>query len=163
MTMPRLFGLAPVLNNNVRVIVFGSFPGTRSLAEQRYYAHPQNQFWKLLGEVLEEPLPVMLYSQRLTRLKARGIGLWDVIASCEREGSLDSAIKAPRFQDFAALKQRCPLWELACFNGKTAGALASVVTHAQVRTAALPSSSPANAGMSFAQKLVQWQQVLHIL
>ena len=161
MPATRLIGLTPMLGDWTRVIVFGSFPGVRSLQAKQYYAHPQNQFWKLLGEVLEEPLPAMLYSHRLERLQARGVGLWDVIASCERAGSLDSAIKAPQFQDFVALKARCPQWQLACFNGKAAGAFAPLLAGAGLQTAVLPSSSAANAGRSFLQKLTAWQNALH--
>ena len=161
MPATRLIGLTPMLGDWTRVIVFGSFPGVRSLQAKQYYAHPQNQFWKLIGEVLEEPLSATLYSYRLERLKARGVGLWDVIASCEREGSLDSAIKTPQFQNFAALKARCPQWQLACFNGKTAGAFAPVLAEAGLRTSVLPSSSAANASMAFSQKLTAWQNALH--
>ena len=87
----RLHGLAPILDADTRLIVLGSFPSRASLQAQRYYAHPQNQFWKILGALWGLPLQDMNYQQRTDALRAHGLGVWDVYASCEREGSLDSA------------------------------------------------------------------------
>ena len=73
----------------------GSFPGVASLAARQYYAHPRNHFWPILGAILREPLPEMPYAERLARLRAHGVGLWDVIVACRREGSSDGAIRDP--------------------------------------------------------------------
>jgi hypoxanthine-DNA glycosylase len=152
-----LAGLSPVLDRQVRVLILGSFPGAASLAAQQYYAHPRNQFWRLVGTVLGEDLAALPYRQRLPRLLAHRVGLWDVLAACERDGSLDTAIRAPRPNDFNLLAQRCPSLRRVCFNGKTAGRLAVYFEHAGYQTLVLPSSSPAHAAMSFEQKLASWR------
>jgi TDG/mug DNA glycosylase family protein len=80
------------------VLVLGSFPSTASLVAQQYYAHPQNQFWRILGAVIEQPLKEMDYAARIAAVQAAGIAIWDVFATCERAGSLDSAIREARAQ-----------------------------------------------------------------
>ena len=161
MSSHRLYGLPPAVNRQTRVLILGSFPGTASLAAGQYYAHPRNQFWALLSALLEEDLTKMPYPQRLKRLNAHGIGVWDVIGSCERSGSLDAAIRKARLNDFSALKKHCPHLEHLCFNGKTAGRHAPHFAREGFVTAILPSSSPANAQLSFAQKLISWRAMLH--
>ncbi|HET7865570.1 MAG TPA: DNA-deoxyinosine glycosylase, partial [Burkholderiaceae bacterium] len=89
-----LQGLAPVIAPHTRLVVLGSFPGEASLAAQRYYAHPRNQFWPILSALWGVDLPAMPYPQRLEQVLQHGLGIWDVYASCRREGSLDSAIEA---------------------------------------------------------------------
>src|SRR5690349_10523920 len=101
-----LTGLAPVVSPATVVLILGSFPGVRSLEQQQYYAHPQNQFWKILQAVWpQHPLPMGAdsYPEKKKWLLARGLGVWDVYAACEREGSLDSAIRAPVANDIAGL------------------------------------------------------------
>lgn len=154
-----LTGLPPLLNGDTRTLILGSFPGEASLTAKQYYAHPRNQFWPLLSEVLAEQLTALPYAERLLRLQAHAIGLWDVIAACEREGSLDAAIRHPQSNDFASLKQRCPQLTRVCFNGKTSGKFAPAFADAGFETVVLPSSSPANAQLSFAQKLAFWQSI----
>ena len=154
-----LAGLPPILDRDTRILILGSFPGEASLMAQQYYAHPRNQFWKLLSSILHEDLVGLPYPERLARLQAHAIGLWDVIAACERKGSLDAAIRNARANDFAALKKRCPSLTRVCFNGKTSGKLAPEFDSAGFETVVLPSSSPANAQLSFAQKLALWQNI----
>lgn len=156
---PLLCGLPPVLDQRVRILILGSFPGAASLAAQQYYAHPRNQFWPLLSALTGENLHDLPYEKRLPRLLAHGIGLWDVIAACQRAGSLDSAIRQPQENDFAALRQRCPHLRKICFNGKASGKSAPRFAAAGFATLVLPSSSPANAQSTFAQKLAAWQQI----
>ena len=84
---PTLTGLAPVIDTGIRILVLGSFPGAASLAAQQYYAHPRNQFWRLMSALVGEELASLPYAERLPRLLAHGVGLWDVLAACEREGS----------------------------------------------------------------------------
>lgn len=157
---PVLTGLAPVLDKKTRILLLGSFPGAASLAAQQYYGHPQNQFWKLLSAVLEIDLVAMPYPQRLKALLANNIGVWDVIAACERSGSLDSAIRNAQHNDFAPLKKRCPKLRRVCFNGKTSGKLAEAFAEAGFETLVLPSSSPAHATWSFARKLEVWREIV---
>ena len=158
--LPVLSGLAPVLDRNTRILLLGSFPGEASLAAQQYYGHPRNQFWKILSAVLDVDFVTMPYAERLKALLAREVGLWDVIAACERSGSLDSAIRNAQHNDFAPLKKRCPKLKRVCFNGKTSGKLEGAFTEAGFETLVLPSSSPANASWSFEQKLDVWRGVV---
>ena len=109
--------------------------------------------------MLDEDLVRLPYAERLARLLAHRIGLWDVIAGCERKGSLDTAIRNAETNDFTFLKQHCPQLTRVCFNGKASGKLAPVFAGAGFETLVLPSSSPANAQLSFAQKLVLWQGI----
>lgn len=159
-TSPLLTGSPPVLDNNTRILILGSFPGEASLSAQQYYAHPRNQFWRLLSAVLNEDLVGLFYPERLQRLQAHRIGLWDVIAACEREGSLDMAIRRAEANDFAALKHPCPDLVRICFNGKTSGKFASQFAAAGFDTLVLPSSSPANAQWTFEQKLAVWRDII---
>lgn len=157
---PLLTGFPPVLDAHTRILVLGSFPGEASLAASQYYAHPRNGFWRLLGAVLSEPLAEMAYDARLARLLAHRIGLWDVLDACYREGSLDSAIRDARPNDFSPLKARCPQLAKVCFNGKTSGRFEPQFAAAGFATLVLPSSSPANATLSFEQKLAAWRGIL---
>jgi hypoxanthine-DNA glycosylase len=150
-------GLPPVIASNTRILVLGSFPGTASLAAHQYYAHPRNQFWRLVSALVGEDLAALPYPERLPRLLVHGFGLWDTLGACERQGSLDAAIRNAVANDFALLRQRCPALELVGFNGKTSGKFAAGFAAAGFRTVVLPSSSPAHASMSFEQKLELWK------
>ncbi|WP_126286200.1 DNA-deoxyinosine glycosylase [Burkholderia stagnalis] len=155
-----LQGFPPVVGPATQTIILGSFPGEASLDAAQYYAHPRNQFWRLLGTVLGEPaLHELAYDARLERVLAHGIGIWDVLAACHREGSLDSAIRHAKPNDFDALREHAPLLKKVCFNGKTAGRFAEVIGAAGYETLVLPSSSPANAMLSFEQKLAFWRAI----
>jgi hypoxanthine-DNA glycosylase len=154
-----LTGLAPVLDPDVRVLVLGSFPGAASLAAGQYYAHPRNQFWRLISAVVGEDLAALPYAERLPRLLAHGVGLWDVLGECEREGSLDSAIRKPAANDFKRLRTLCPRLETVGFNGQASGKFAPQFDAAGYRTVVLPSSSPAHMALSFEQKLDVWRRL----
>jgi hypoxanthine-DNA glycosylase len=153
-------GFPPVLNHDTRVLILGSFPGEASLAAQQYYAHPRNQFWRLLSSLLGEDLVALSYEERLKRLQAHRIGLWDVIDVCEREGSLDTAIRRAQANDFTVLKHQCPDLKRVCFNGKTSGKFEAQFAAAGFETLVLPSSSPANAHFSQEQKLAVWKKII---
>ncbi|MGH8808413.1 MAG: DNA-deoxyinosine glycosylase [Noviherbaspirillum sp.] len=155
-----LAGFPPVLDPHIRILILGSFPGVASLAAQQYYAHPRNQFWRLLSVVLQEDVAGLPYPLRLQKLLAHRIGLWDVIDVCEREGSLDTAIRRAQANDFAVLKRQCPTLARVCFNGKTSGKFEPQFAAAGFDTLVLPSSSPANAQLSFEQKLALWKNIL---
>ena len=106
--MKRSF--APVVNAGVRVLILGSLPGEASLAASQYYAHPQNQFWRILGLLWQQDLMALPYAERCAQALAHGLGIWDVYASCQRQGSLDSAITHATVNDFVALASHCPQW-----------------------------------------------------
>ena len=159
-TSSTLTGLAPVIDAETRILILGSFPGAASLAAQQYYAHPRNQFWKLVGALIGEDLYGLSYAERLPRLLRHGIGLWDVLAACEREGSLDSSIRKPAANDFDRLRHLCPQLETVGFNGQASGKFAPQFAGAGYRTVVLPSSSPAHMAMSFDQKLAVWRQLI---
>lgn len=155
-----LGGLPLICNSRTQILILGSFPGVASLAAAQYYAHPRNQFWPLLSSVLDLPLVEMSYPERLQSLLDRGIGLWDVIDHCRRIGSLDSAIRDSRANDFARLHNECPGLYRVCFNGKTSGKFAPEFAAAGYQTLLLPSSSPANAQLNFAQKQAIWRGII---
>jgi TDG/mug DNA glycosylase family protein len=160
MSAPLLTCFPPVVDEQTRILILGSFPGAASLQAQQYYAHPRNQFWRLLSALLQEDLVALPYAERLRRLRAQGIGLWDVIGACTREGSLDSAIRNAEANDFAQLKERCPQLRLVAFNGKTSGRHAALFDAAGFTILVLPSSSPAHASLRFEQKLEAWRAIL---
>ncbi|MBN3765370.1 DNA-deoxyinosine glycosylase [Burkholderia sp. Ac-20365] len=155
-----LRGFPPVVAESTHTLILGSFPGEASLQATQYYAHPRNQFWRLLGAVIGEPLPELDYPTRLERVLKHGIGVWDVLAACTREGSLDVAIRNATPNDFASFREYAPKLKKVCFNGKTAGRFAPVIAEAGYETLVLPSSSPANAMLSFDQKLLLWNDIL---
>jgi len=157
---PQLTGLAPVIAPDTRILILGSFPGAASLAAQQYYAHPRNQFWKLVGALVDEDLYALPYADRLPRLRAHRFGLWDVLAACEREGSLDSAIRNPAANDFERLRHLCPALETVGFNGQASGKFAPQFAAQGYRTVVLPSSSPAHMALTFEQKLAVWRQLV---
>ena len=152
-----LQGLAPVIARTSRLVILGSFPGVASLQAQQYYGHPRNHFWPLVGMLLGLDLATLPYAKRLTEMRRRGLGLWDVYASCRREGSLDSAIQDAVFNDLTSLKRRAPGLQLIAHNG---GESARALRHTQtlgLPVLRLPSSSPANASWSFERKLDAWR------
>ncbi len=153
-------GLPPVIDAHTRVLVLGSFPGAASLAARQYYAHPRNQFWPLLGALTGEPLPQLPYAERLVRLLAHRIGVWDVLGACQREGSLDSNIRYPQANDFTRLRALAPALRRIGFNGGTSGRFAPQFAAQGYETVVLPSSSPAHAARSFEQKLALWRGLL---
>ncbi len=157
---PVLRGFAPIVDRHTETLILGSFPSEASLAAGQYYAHPRNQFWPLLGAVLDEPLTELAYAERAARVLAHGVGIWDVLDICRRPGSLDAHIRDPRPNDFLALRQLAPKLHLVLFNGGTAGRFARQFVAAGFATAVLPSSSPAHAGRSFEQKLALWRSAM---
>jgi hypoxanthine-DNA glycosylase len=154
-----LVGLVPVIARGTRLVVLGSFPGLASLQARQYYAHPRNQFWPLVGQLLGEPLPALPYRERVARLRERGVGLWDVYASCRREGSLDSAIEAAELNDLASLRRRAPGLLAVAHNGGESARHRRHTEALGLPVWRLPSSSPANASWSFERKLARWHEV----
>lgn len=169
---PRLVGLAPVVSTQTVVLILGSFPGVASLRAGQYYGHPQNHFWRILQSLWpQHALPDREhYDARCAWLLERGLGLWDVYAACEREGSLDTAIRHAQLNDFQGLLARAPRLAAIAHNGGESFRHAKAVQAAIPRDAAagapaiaslrLPSTSPANASWSFEKKRNAWAEAL---
>lgn len=155
-----LTGLSPIIGAASRVLILGSFPSEASLAARQYYAHRQNQFWKILGAVIGRPLYELDYAARRQAVLDAGLAIWDVYASCERAGSLDSAIRNGQPNDFVLLRKSAPQLRRICFNGQAAGRFAPQLAALGFATLVLPSTSPANAGWSFERKLAAWREGL---
>lgn len=158
--MSRLHGLAPVVDGRTRLLVLGSFPGVASLRTQQYYGHPQNQFWRILGSLWSVDLMAASYPERLAAAQAHGLAIWDVYASCEREGSLDTAIRAAELNDLAGLRERCPALQGIVHNGGESFRRAKHTQALGLPVYKLPSTSPANASWSFERKFAAWAEVL---
>lgn len=165
MSNARKFSFPPVVDRNVELLVLGSLPGEKSLAAQRYYAHPQNQFWQLISPAAGRDLTALPYAERLEGLLAAHIGLWDVIASAERPGSTDAALREVEPHDIAALLQYLPHLRAIAFNGAAAhrhGMRQIGAAARQYTIVALPSSSPLHT-IGVAGKLPAWQQLVSLL
>ena len=150
-------GLPPIARPDARLFILGSLPGDASLAAAQYYAHPQNQFWRLVGSVVGEDLHTLPYAERLDRLAQHGIGLWDVIGSAIRRGSLDQAIRLANHNRIERLIHDFPDLEAVAFNG-TISATAGrklIGTEHFLTLIDLPSSSPANT-RPFSEKVGAW-------
>lgn len=157
----RKHSFPPVVDRDVRLLVLGSLPGERSLTEGRYYAHPHNQFWRLMSPVVDRDLAALGYDARLAALLDAHVGLWDVVASASRTGSSDAALRDVEGHDIAALAATLPGLRAIAFNGGTAhrhglrqlGAAAN-----RYATVALPSSSPLHT-VGLAAKLPAWEKL----
>ncbi len=168
---PRVESFPPVAAFGAHSLILGSMPGVASLHAVRYYAHPRNQFWPWVGQALgfDSALP---YSDRLVQLQAAGFALWDVLASCERPGSLDAAIVRGTLHanDFTALFLAFPDIRRVLFNGAAAATLFHRHVVPTLRVPApgfpslemirLPSTSPANASMPGEAKAAAWRAAL---
>jgi hypoxanthine-DNA glycosylase len=166
--VPLSVGFPPVADAHARVLVLGSLPGRKSLQMREYYAQPYNAFWRIMGELIDAG-PALQYPERLVRLRAHGVAVWDVLAAGEREGSLDSAIVPASIvvNDFSAFFERHRQLRLVCFNGNTAAGLYArkvmpglAPQWAAMERRALPSTSPAYASLRFEQKLARWRDAL---
>jgi hypoxanthine-DNA glycosylase len=156
---PRLLGLPAVLAPHTRLMVLGSFPSVASLQAGQYYAHPRNQFWPILSALWGVDLRALPYEARLAVVRARGLGIWDVYAACEREGSLDSAIRAAVSNDLAGLRDFAPALQAVAHNGGESARAMRVTAALGFTVHRLPSTSPANASWSFERKLAAWREV----
>ena len=152
--------MAPVGSKDACLLILGSLPGEASLKAQRYYAHPQNQFWRLLGAALGEDLAGLDYDERLARLAARGIALWDVVGEALRRGSLDGAIRSARPNPLAEYVAAHPRLNAVAFNGQTAAKLGRLALSgiSEMQLIDLPSSSPAYT-LPFAWKVERWAEL----
>jgi hypoxanthine-DNA glycosylase len=148
----------PVVDARTRLLLLGSLPGEASLARGQYYAHPQNQFWRLMAAVIGRDLASLPYLERLAALNDAGVGLWDVVGRARRVGSLDAAIRDVEPSALADLIATLPALRGVAFNGAKAAAVGRGLLGAGATHVVLPSSSPAHT-MAFAQKAVEWTKL----
>ncbi|HTU67665.1 MAG TPA: DNA-deoxyinosine glycosylase [Steroidobacteraceae bacterium] len=157
----------PIATRTAHTLVLGSLPGRKSLEMQQYYAHPHNAFWKLIARIFDVA-PDLPYAERTRVLTRHGIALWDVFAAAERPGSLDSDIvhATAEANDFREFFRAHPKIRRVFFNGKKAEEIyrrrvlpAIAAEFPRLEYAGLPSTSPAHAGMPFAQKLARWRAI----
>jgi double-stranded uracil-DNA glycosylase len=162
--MPHIRSFPPVANADATILILGSMPGKESLKQNQYYAHPQNAFWKIMGELVGAH-PHLPYEDRLQILTTAHIALWDVLASCERESSLDTHIRKEKANDFASFFAQHPHITHVFFNGaKAEQSFNKFVLEKQklppLTCLRLPSTSPAHAGMRYADKLKAWKEAI---
>lgn len=154
MTMKH--GLPPVARPDARVLLLGSLPGEASLRAERYYAHPRNQFWRLVGTVIGEELEPLGYGERLERLCACGVALWDVVHAAERRGSLDQQMRGIEPRDLAGFVATLPALRAVGFNGAAAAKIGRrALAGTPLTLIDLPSSSPAYT-LPFSAKAARW-------
>lgn len=167
--MTRVYGFAPIADGHATILILGSMPGQASLAAGQYYAHPRNHFWNIVAELLQFDA-LAAYDVRVRALESAHIAVWDVLHSCRRKGSLDSAIEngslaVNDFRTFFAMHKKI---RHVLFNGAKAE---SCYRRYVLRDCApagldylrLPSTSPANASLSFAEKLEAWRAIPSLL
>jgi TDG/mug DNA glycosylase family protein len=167
MSSARVHSFAPLIGADTRILILGSMPGVASLAAQQYYAHPRNQFWSIMGAVCGAG-PELPYARRLQLLQAKGLGLWDVLQSCVRRGSLDTAIELDSViaNELLPLLRQGALMRLCCNGGAAHAALQRhfgpllAREFPQLDIRRLPSTSPANASWSYVSKLAAWTEAL---
>ena len=156
----------PSIDNNSKVLILGSMPGVKSLAEQQYYAHPQNRFWKVMGYICNEPkLHEFNYDLKLKTLIKNNIALWDTIKSCKREGSLDSDIQNEIPNNIRKLLKKYPNVKMICLNGnKSYLAFKKYFPDLLEKYSCckMPSTSPANAKFSLDKLIEKWRKVLSL-
>ena len=149
----------PVYTPQARVLIVGSMPSIKSLADAQYYAHPRNAFWPVMFDVFGVE-PTRDYEAKKALIRDNGLALWDVAEACEREGSLDSNMRDITYNDFASLFERCPHIRTVLCNGGTAHSLFMKSGYAQGKNVIrMPSTSPAYT-MPYAKKLESWKETL---
>lgn len=165
--MTRIHSFPPVVDRYAQLLILGSMPGVASLQRQQYYAHPQNVFWRIMSDLFGTPNE-MPYHERLAAIQRQGIAIWDVLGSCERQGSLDSDIVESSIEpnDIAGLMSNYTGIRRLCFNGRKAESsfrrhIGQARLPRAVELRPLPSTSPAHAGVSYAAKLQAWAAALN--
>ena len=158
----RKSGLPPVVDENTEILILGTLPSDMSLAAEQYYANPGNDFWKLIGAVLNQTFTGLSYEDKLELLKANRIGLWDAFQSCVRPGSMDSDITGHDLNDFETLKNIAPNIRLICINGRKAAQAEETLQALGYETRLLPSSSGANRRVQKG-RLVSWKTAIQFV
>ena len=164
--MARIHSFAPIGKADATILILGSMPGKKSLLENQYYAHPQNAFWKIMGDLIGAT-PNLSYDERLNILSTARLALWDVLATCTRETSLDSHIRQESANDFTSFFAQHPQIVQVFFNGsKAEQCFRKFVRNRQtlppLEFQQLPSTSPAHAGMRYADKLQAWRAAMDL-
>lgn len=163
--MAMLRSFEPVIGTDPKILILGSMPGVASLEAAQYYAHPRNQFWPIMGELLHISWP-QEYDRKIAELKQQPIILWDSLGACKRQGSLDSAIVDAQPNDVPGLLNENPGIKLIAFNGRASEQYFLRFfkkLDLKIQQLPLPSTSPANARYSYQQKLTAWQKLLEYL
>ena len=168
--MARVQSFAPVIGCDPRILILGSMPGVASLEAVQYYAHPRNAFWPIMGELFAFD-PVVDYATRIACISTRPVVLWDTLKGCDRTGSLDSSIRRDSVEanDIPGLLNDYPEIVAVACNGATSAdyfrrlVLPNLVAADSIEILKMPSTSPANAGMNFTQKLDAWRRLLDFL
>jgi double-stranded uracil-DNA glycosylase len=155
----RKSGLPPIVDDQTEILILGTLPSDISLEKGQYYANSSNDFWKLIGEALQENLKGLSYERKIEMLKTHRIGLWDAYQNCIRNGSMDENINEPQLNDFAKLKSAAPRLKLICINGKQALAAEDSLHRLGYKTLALLSSSGANRSRQ-EERVKQWKSIL---
>ncbi len=153
----RISSFAPIVSENAKILILGSVPGAKSLEMQEYYAHPQNQFWKIIFQLFNENLPSD-YVEKLEFLKRKNIALWDVIDTCERKGSLDSEIRNEEANDIQQLLENySSIKAIFCNGQKSFKNLQKIMgKESEIPIFVLPSTSPLHT-ISFEKKIKEWE------
>lgn len=159
----RIYSFSPIISSESKILILGSIPGVKSLEKQEYYAHPQNQFWKLLFEIFQEEFS-MDYQHKLALLKKYNIALWDTIESCEREGSLDTKIKNETENQIPELLKNYPNIKAIFCNGQKSykNVIKLLGKDFELPIILMPSTSPLHT-ISFDEKLMKWSNILEFL
>lgn len=151
----------PIAGPKTRILIIGSMPGEASLRAGQYYAYKHNQFWRIIFDVFEAGRAPLDYADKKAVILKHGLGLWDSLASCERKGSLDGSITRHAPNDFPSLLRARPKINTLLFNGAAAFKFYKQAFGAPERAwRVLPSTSPAHAARSYAQKLALWRDAL---
>ena len=162
--MTHCLGFKPIISANPKLLVLGTMPSVESLNQAFYYAHPRNAFWSIMQSLIN--MPINTIEDKIALVDQAGLAVWDVLESCDRVGSLDSAIKSPQANDFESFLENHEKINTICFNGKKAEQLfkryvlkkQKIPNHIQYIV--LPSTSPANASITVEDKRLFWQEKL---
>ena len=165
--MTRVQSFAPILGKHPRVLILGSMPGIASLEAVQYYAHPRNIFWPIMADLFSIDAETD-YAQRIAQISKAPVILWDTLKRCERSGSLDASIKRDTVEanDIPGLLTEFPEIRAVACNGATSAnyfrrlVMPQISAEIEIELLPMPSTSPANAGMTFAQKLAAWRRLL---
>ncbi len=160
----EIVGLVPVIDENSKVLILGTMPGVESLKQQAYYSHSRNLFWQLIGEITNGQVPVE-YEDKKKYLLKNNIAIWDICKACIREGSLDSNISSETPNDIRTFIDEHPNIKTIAFNGKEAAKLFGkhIGNINGINLIVLPSTSPANAGVSWDVKVKEWNKLKPII
>lgn len=162
--MLKIYSFPPIINKESKILILGSIPGLKSLEMQQYYAHPQNKFWKIIFELLNENFTTD-YAERIKILEKHHIALWDVIDTCERKGSLDSEIRNEKANKIGELLQNYPNIKAVFCNGLKSykNLQKTLPKDFHLPIISMPSTSPAHASLNYSKKLNAWKNILEYL